>query len=210
MKVGVFFTTSCLFFVFFLWWYIVTEPFVTADLRGGEQGFIFPIYPWIMRSTKMLILLWLDTLLPANAFRKDLAISGFFPGLHLWLSGDCPAYPLHWGGSKCSLQDPFPCSNYVRTRTISCLLLLLVNCLSAISRFLQIGRKSASVNLFLIKIYNLALKVGVAVGFRQAAGLVLPILLGTSFHWKQEQLLQSQFPYTLRTDRDLQLILKGI
>lgn len=91
----------------------------------------------------------------------------------------------------------------MRTRTISCLLLLLVNCLSAISRFLQIGRKSAGVNLFLIKIYNLALKVGVAVGFRQAAGLVLPILPGTSFHWKQEQLLQLQFPYTASADRDL-------
>lgn len=82
--------------------------------------------------------------------------------------------------------------------------------LSAISRFLQIGRKSAGVNLFLIKIYNLALKVGVAVGFRQAAGLVLPILPGTSFHWKQEQLLQLQFPHTASADRDLQLILQGI
>lgn len=37
-------------------------------------------------------------LTPANNFKKDLAISGFLPVLHLLLSEDCPACPLHWGG----------------------------------------------------------------------------------------------------------------
>lgn len=85
----------------------VTEPFVTADLCGGEQGFIFPICPWVMRATKMLILPWLDTLLPTNNFKKDLAISGFLPGLHLQLSEDCPAYPLHWGVQSAACRTPF-------------------------------------------------------------------------------------------------------
>lgn len=84
----------------------MTEPLVTADLRGGEQGFIFPICPWVIRATKMLILPWLDTLLPANNFRKDLTISGFLPGLQLQLSEDCPAYPLHWGGFKVQPLGP--------------------------------------------------------------------------------------------------------
>lgn len=51
---------------------------MTADLHGGEQGFLFPICPWIMWATKMLILPWLDTLLPANNFRRILAFLVFF------------------------------------------------------------------------------------------------------------------------------------
>lgn len=106
MRVGVFFTVS-FFYGGVISYSDVTEPFVTADLCGGEQGFIFPICPWVMRATKMLILPWLDTLLPTNNFKKDLAISGFLPGLHLQLSEDCPAYPLHWGVQSAACRTPF-------------------------------------------------------------------------------------------------------
>lgn len=80
---------------------------MTADLHGGEQSFIFPICPWITRATKMQILPWLDTVLPANNFRRDLTISCFLPGLHLLLSGDCPAYPLRWGVQSAACGTPF-------------------------------------------------------------------------------------------------------
>lgn len=94
----------------------------------------------------MLTLPQLGSLLPAKSFKKDLAISGFFPVLHLWRSEDCLACPLHCGVqsaalAKVSLQDPFPCNSYVRTRMSNCSLLLPVNCLSAISRLLQKGKK---------------------------------------------------------------------
>lgn len=118
----------------------------------------------------------LDTLLPANSFKNDLAMSGFRPVLHL-----LPALCSVGGGSKCSPENLQPPSHAAVTwgqGWAGCPLLLLVNRLSAISSLLQKkkGRQSsAGVNLFLIKIYNLAPRVGVAVGFRQAAGLVLPI-----------------------------------
>lgn len=52
------------------------------------------------------------SLLPANSFKKDLAISGFLPALHLLLSADRPACPLHCGVQSAallsrSLQAPF-------------------------------------------------------------------------------------------------------
>ena len=109
-------------------------------------------------------------------------MSGFRPVLHLPLSEGCPACPLLWGGVqsaalKKSLQAPFPCSGYVRTGMIG--LLTFIACESLVSDFQSPTKKgrqsSAGVNLFLIKIYNLAPRVGVAVGFRQAAGLLLPI-----------------------------------
>lgn len=78
---------------------------------------------------------------------------------------------------KTSLQAPFPCSGYVRTGMIG--LPTFIACELLVSDFQSPTKKgrqsSAGVNLFLIKIYNLAPGVGVAVGFRQAAGLLLPI-----------------------------------
>lgn len=154
----------------------------------------------------MLILPWLVTLLP-TILRRILPFLVFFQ--------DSPSgfqkivlHTLCTGGFKVQLAGPLSMQQLWEDKLpafIACELQL-----SAISKFLQVGRRSAGVSLFLIKIYNLALKVGVAVGFRQAAGLVLPILPGTSFRWKQEQLLQLQFPYTASADRDIQLILQGI
>lgn len=43
----------------------------------------------------------------ANNSKKDLAISGFLPGLPLQLSEDCPAYPLHWGVQSAACRTPF-------------------------------------------------------------------------------------------------------
>lgn len=130
------------------------EPSMTVDLCGAEQGFVFPTCPWVVRATKCrLCLSWI--LCCQQSFQKHLAASGFLPVLHLLLSEDCPACPLHGGvrsaGQKVSLQDPSPRNGYVRTRMIGCQLLLLVNCLSAISRLLQKRKKICRCELVLDK-----------------------------------------------------------
>lgn len=150
-----------------LWWYNLlnntTESSVAADLYGVEVNeTFFPTCPWWSEQQNADSASELVTLLPANSL-KDLAISGFLPALQLLLWEDRPACPLHCGVQSAallsrSLQAPLLGSSYVRTGVSGCPLLLLVNCLSAISGFLQKKKKkgrqpSAGVNLFLIKIY---------------------------------------------------------
>lgn len=119
---------------------------MTVDLCGGEQGFIFPTCAWVMRVTKCrLCLSWilccqqtvLGRILPFLV-SFQYSTSGFqkivLPALY---TAGFKVQP--W--PKVSLQDPFPCNGYVRTRMNSCSFLLPVNCLSAISRLLQKRKK---------------------------------------------------------------------
>lgn len=173
------------FYSEFLWWHNLLQWYDGAICDCWSlwrwTTLYFPHLSMGNEGNKMLTLPLLDTLLPANNFKRDLAISVFLPVLHLQLSEDCPACPLHWGVQSPALSWKWACRTpfhatvmWGQQWSVAHFYCLWIACQQFLDSYKK-GRKSAGVNLFLIKIYNLALKVGVAVGFRQAAGLVLPI-----------------------------------
>lgn len=188
------------------------EPSVTVDLCGG---FIFPTCPWVRKATKCWLCLSWVLCCQQRVLRRILPFLVSFQystsGVQkIVLPALCTAGFKVQPWPKWACRTPFHATvMWGQGWAIVHFYCLWIACQQYLDSYKK-GRKSAGVNLLLIKIYNLASKIGVAVGFRQAAGLVLSVKPGTSFLWKPVQLLLLEFPYTASADRGFQLMLQGI